>query len=375
MSIKNIREFEKLLFKLETNRISTEEQQQLEYLVESNPELAEVYARIKDKTHLREQMTLIRKMDVDQAWKRHTKLVKAKSGVKIRRIVFILGAAATIALLLALGNLMGYFSQSPDTDPVFVEGNLPQIAPKVQITTTAETFEIKDTIELAYFENELKEAMDEVAKEPELIKVEVGTGQIFSFSLPDGSTVFLNAGSSLEYPVEFTAENRQVTLQGEAFFDVVENKQKPFVVTVGDYHVKVLGTRFNMNCYNELAEHKITLISGRVGVETTEEACVLQPDQQASVQVGSQTIEKRDVDAARSVWWMEEKFHFQNTSIQEIAFTLSKWYGLPIETELENTKTFTGVIPKLDNVNDAIEIIRLSTRMKVVIEGNKIVIH
>lgn len=370
----NLREVEKLLYKAVTEQLEPEEQQRLNEVIADSEAIAEVYARIKRQGYSKQQVELLRKLEVERSWNKLQDTIKPARKLKRRALTLIVSAAASVALLLALGNYFGYLIPQSDVKPVFVEGNLPEIEPKVRFKSNAKTVEITDTVDLVRLEKELRNAGEEQTTEPELVKVEVGAGQIFCFRLPDGSSVCLNAGSSLEYPVAFTRENRTVALVGEAFFDVVHNEQKPFVVNFNQNSVKVLGTRFDIKCYDDAENDQVTLVQGLVGVETPDEACVLQPGEQAVVSIEDNSLSKREVEVDDYIWWMGEKFHFHNTSIQEIASILSHWYGLPIIATVNSDKTFSGEFPKLKNVNDAVEIIRLSSGMKVVIERDKIII-
>ena len=96
--------------------------------------------------------------------------------------------------------------------------------------------------------------------------ITVPAGQRINITLVDGTNVWLNARTSLSYPVKFGKNNRQVVLDGEAYFDVTKDKSKPFIVQTDNYNVEVLGTQFDVNAYSETGEFETTLMSGSLKV-------------------------------------------------------------------------------------------------------------
>ena len=102
--------------------------------------------------------------------------------------------------------------------------------------------------------------------------ITVPAGQRINITLVDGTNVWLNARTSLSYPVKFGKNNRQVVLDGEAYFDVTKDKSKPFIVQTDNYNVEVLGTKFDVNAYSETGEFETTLMSGSVKVASASDS-------------------------------------------------------------------------------------------------------
>ena len=151
------------------------------------------------------------------------------------------------------------------------------------------------------------------------------------FQLPDGSTGFLNSGSTLKYPVLFTTE-RSVELTGEAFFDVVHNKKIPFYVITKNLNIKVLGTTFDVIANEDEKIEEIVLQTGKVDVSTKDgkKLASLLPDEQLILDIENQTFSKTEVIASQYTTWKEGKLVFRNENMQQVALRLSRWYNADV---------------------------------------------
>src|SRR5690606_25962513 len=127
-------------------------------------------------------------------------------------------------------------------------------------------------------------------------------------TLPDGTKVWLNAASSLKYPVAFNDTERKVELTGEAYFEVAKDKNKPFKVLADKQEIKVLGTHFNVNAYTDEASIKTTLVEGRVqvGLRNTSTAHILRPGQQS--ELSGNTFKIHQVDVEEAIDWKNGHF-------------------------------------------------------------------
>lgn len=156
-----------------------------------------------------------------------------------------------------------------------------------------------------------------------------GPGQRLVRHLPDGTTVHLNSGTTISYPKSFGAV-REVTLTGEAFFEVVHDG-KPFVVHAGNADTHVLGTSFNVKC-EQGEDTRITLVEGKVNViASTGESLTLEPNEQALIDAQSSALSKRSVNVLRYVSWKDNVLFFEQTSLGEAVTEIEKWYGVDID--------------------------------------------
>ena len=156
------------------------------------------------------------------------------------------------------------------------------------------------------------------------------------FELPDGSTGWLNSGSTLKFPVKFRGQVRKVSLSGEGYFDVVKNPKKPFVVMTGNIKVMALGTKFNVLDYPDDKTMEITLESGKVVINAIcknkkiVRITELKPDQQAAIQKETGKFQKRKVTAQYYSAWKQGILIFRNDPMNNVIKRLERWYNVKI---------------------------------------------
>lgn len=161
--------------------------------------------------------------------------------------------------------------------------------------------------------------------------ITIPRGRQFRLLLPDGSKVWLNSASSIRFPVAFTGTVRAVTVTGEAYFEVAENKALPFIVHVPDRSsLRVLGTHFNIKAYPDEPGAVATLLEGKLSVEAAGgKQTVLYPGQQA-VMVGAQLQKSNVANIEAAVAWKNGLFNFNNKKLDEVMRELARWYDLEI---------------------------------------------
>jgi hypothetical protein len=165
-------------------------------------------------------------------------------------------------------------------------------------------------------------------------------GKRFELQLSDGTVVHLNSGTTLKYPVKFIAgENRQVFLDGEAFFDVTKDKKHPFIVNADNLNVRVLGTHFNVSSYPEDAQTDVVLVEGSVGLYSGNETfdatknTVLKPGFKGSFNKNNRSIATKAVNTSVYTSWMQGRLTFRNMSFRDISKKLERHYNVTIETQ------------------------------------------
>lgn len=162
------------------------------------------------------------------------------------------------------------------------------------------------------------------------------------FVLPDGTNGFLNSGSSLKYPVNFV-KSRQVSIQGEAYFDVFHDKSHPFTVQTSNLNIEVLGTKFNVTAYEDDLSEQICLNQGSVKVLSKDgkPLSLLKPDQRLILDIENKIYRKEDVVAKNFSSWTEGKLIFRDESMQQVITRLSRWYNVEFELENEELLNYT----------------------------------
>ena len=186
-------------------------------------------------------------------------------------------------------------------------------------------------------------------------------------TLQDGTKVWLNAESSLRYPIVFNGDYRQVEIKGEAYFEVVHNSKKPFRVKLTDGStIQDIGTGFNVNAYPEIQKIQTTLIEGSLKVNNT----VLKPGEQYS----DGKINK-DIDTDEVIAWKEGKFQFTGkTEIETIMNQISRWYTVEVEYNGKIEKHFWGTMSRSVNVVEVLKMLQATGSVHFKIDKNKIIV-
>src|SRR6202012_5049073 len=156
-------------------------------------------------------------------------------------------------------------------------------------------------------------------------------GGEYQVVLPDNTKVWLDAASSIIYPVVFTGNERRVKLTGQAYFEVAKNKEKPFYVDVNQAQIRVLGTHFNISAYNDDRETTATLLEGSVQVTKNNSTSLLKPGQQAVMNNGSDHIVVADANIQDVMAWKNGYFTFNDDNITGIMRKVSRWYDVSVE--------------------------------------------
>ena len=191
--------------------------------------------------------------------------------------------------------------------------------------------------------------------------ITVPAGQRINITLVDGTNVWLNARTSLSYPVKFGKNNRQVVLDGEAYFDVTKDKSKPFIVQTDNYNVELLGTQFDVNAYSETGEFETTLMSGSVKVASASDSTqkiTLKPNNKVFLQDGK--LHVTAVDDYNPYRWKEGLICFKNETFTSIMKDFEKYYGLTIQVKNKNVfkYVYTGKFRQTDGIDYALRVLQ-----------------
>ncbi|GAA4808806.1 DUF4974 domain-containing protein [Olivibacter ginsenosidimutans] len=175
-------------------------------------------------------------------------------------------------------------------------------------------------------------------------------GGQYQLVLADGTKVWLNAASSLHYPTQFKGTVREVSVTGEAYFEVAHHPEKPFLVTCHGQTIRVLGTHFNVRAYPDEPSVKTTLLTGSISLltkaSTNQEALKLQPGDEATQQANGEINVKHLTNAAMSVAWTEGYFAFYHSDLENVLRELSRWYNVDFKIKAKTSKTYTGRIDR-----------------------------
>jgi ferric-dicitrate binding protein FerR (iron transport regulator) len=228
---------------------------------------------------------------------------------------------------------------------------------------------------------------------PQTAEVTTRPGTRTKLVLPDGSTIWLNAGSKLAYSQPFDVKDRRVTLTGEAFFDVAKTGEL-FIIHTEGVQIKVLGTAFNVRSYPAEKKIETSLVRGRVEVsmdDNPEKKYVLTPNEKLTLNTAGTTSMKKkqlvplaivstlrystDSTTIAETSWVENKLVFIDESFEDIAKKLEQWYGVTIVFKNSTVKGehFTGVFEK-ETIGQALEALQLTTPFRFIVRENSIII-
>jgi ferric-dicitrate binding protein FerR (iron transport regulator) len=204
--------------------------------------------------------------------------------------------------------------------------------------------------------------------------METPRGGQFQLFLPDGTRVWLNAASSLKYPVDLgSAGERRVELSGEAYFEVAHNKDRPFRVITNRQVVEVLGTHFNVSAYNDEPNTKTTLLEGSVKVTGGDKSAMLKPGQEVSL---TDHFKVSDVDTEEAVAWKNGYFRFDDERLETVMRKVSRWYNVDVVYRDNDVKDdlFAAVTTRFANISTLLKIMEQTGDASFSIEGSKIII-
>ena len=210
--------------------------------------------------------------------------------------------------------------------------------------------------------------------------VETPRGGQHQIILQDGSKVWLNASSSIKFPVSFDeADKRMVVLSGQAYFEVAKNKAKPFIVKTNRQTVEVLGTHFDVNAYADEPSVKTTLLEGAVSVSPLAKedkkgahpaSRMLKPNQQSVL--SGEELSVIPVETSDVVAWKEGKFMFNNETLESIMKKVSRWYNIEVRYANEDLKknTYWGTISRTEKISKLLKMLETTGDIHFRIEGN-----
>lgn len=202
-------------------------------------------------------------------------------------------------------------------------------------------------------------------------------GGQYQIKLADGTIVWLNAASSIRFPITFVGSERRVEITGEAYFEVAKNKSMPFKVKAASSEIEVLGTHFNVNAYDDESCIRTTLLEGSVKVSVplnNRPATFLQPGQQASINTAGKILVNRDVDMEEVLAWKNGLFQYKGTDLQTILRQVSKWYDIDVEYRGDVNPHFTGQLKRELYASKVFEKLALTGEVHFKIEGKKVIV-
>jgi len=237
----------------------------------------------------------------------------------------------------------------------------------VQETEAGVTLNIKDGA-LTYASTELK------ASEPVYHQLDVPVGGVYELTLVDGTRVWVNSEASLRFPILFPADERRVSIEGEAFFEVAQDERRPFVVDVKGLEIRALGTAFNVNSHRKDGSVKTILTEGKIRVSNGSRSEELLPG--TAVVVSGEDMEVSIVDPEEALAWKDGYFYFNQKTINEILDELARWYGIEVSvTKPLTDKRYIGGIKRSSTLAAVCALLSEMSGRQFSIKGKRLTVH
>ena len=354
----------------------------VEQWLNDSPENKKVYHQLEKDALFIRWVNREQKVHVED---RKAMLFRQIRRAKIRKIGF--RVAASVAILVALGGVY-LFMSTPAKENMLAENtsiiraNYPQArlvlstGEVIDLTKNTDNIVEKDGSVVAIDTNKAlvyNQSGNVETEKPIYNKVIVPRGGEFFLTLSDGTGVWLNAESELEYPVKFTSGERHVKLKGEAYFSVKKDTTKPFFVTSGAYRLRVYGTEFNMNTYHK-ERIQVVLVNGAVGFR----ANALTPERRLKPnQLGE--VEIKDVDVYSYIAWKNQDVVFVNERLESIMEKIERWYDVSVFFQNDSLKDvrFYGNVQRYADIRDLLFFlektsdVHFSVKDRTIIVSNK----
>ena len=300
-------------------------------------------------------------------------------------VISVLSVAASIALLIASVLFIQHrkettFAQNI-VDETIVGERLPDNS--LQLFSGNNVIKFDTNVHLIVDENNIIIAESDESAEQKVIPVSEEMNRLFvpygrrgTLTLSDGTKVWLNSGTKLEFPSTFASNERRITVKGEIYIEVAENKTAPFWVQTSGFDVKVLGTKFNVFAYEDSPEQSVVLVAGTVEVKIDNMASVfLSPNDKLAISSGE--ISKSVVNPANYISWREGILLLNNTSIAEVLRRIERYYNysFTISENVELSKrSVSGRLFLSENIDDIMTSLSVLSSTTFRREGNNIYI-
>lgn len=368
--------------------ISDSDKKLLNDWLNDSDENVRIYNKIKDTGNFAERNNLYEKIDVTRAWSEVSKTLVIQKQKHLYRSIVRYAAAILIPAFLGISVYWFINRQQPEIATEMVQIT-PGSSNAVLVMANGANIDLANDSIVKLQENDgtiINNSNEQLSyvDQPEKVTHKqiyntliVPRGGEYSLVLSDGTKVFLNSMSKLVFPVSFTGSKREVTLEGEAYFEVAKDKSKPFIVSFKGTEVEVLGTSFNIKAYADDKQSYTTLVEGKVKLNPANpdsKGYFLEPNQQAVFDPVTSETTVQEVDAAQVVQWITGRYTFSNMTLDEIMKTLSRWYDFSYQYGDESLKDlrFEGGLNKYESIDPILEIIKKTRKVKVVVTGKKV---
>lgn len=346
----------RLIFLYLIGKIAPSEEELLNEWIDKSPQNKKLFNKYKSGNFISKFSFGLAESNKQQAFDRLTKDIARYESVKRRQKIYYSVAAACTILFISISVTLQQ-SESP-----FIAAPITEMKYGNEVILTTSNGEVvqlennQDGITVydnaVVINNGEKINLRQAGKIKKNVLI-IPREKDYVVTLSDGSKVWLNSESRLEFPSEFTNDERRVFIEGEAYFEIVKDSSRKFIVETAMGSVEVLGTTFNVSHYNETQSIITTLVSGSVNFNNSGKSVTLKPDEQCVFNGKEMTVST--VDASRYTSWTEGRYIFKDTPLEEVAKVISRWFN--IEVFIDKNIFISGSFKRSDNIEEIINMI------------------
>jgi len=319
----------------------------------------------------------------------------SKNCNRIKLITFT-KVAASLLIMTSLGGLMYQYFNRVEKQYQFSESRIDlKTDNPLLVLSNGKTVELKKTeskIEVLKGQNAIQinndqivdnqASNDKITIEAKLNEIIIPFGKKSKLILEDGTTVWLNAGSRFAFPQKFNEKKREVFLDGEAYFEVAKNVQKPFLISTGDIKIEVLGTKFNVSAYSSDNQSETVLLEGSVNIwdntKLFKDKISMIPNQKATYsKTAKEIVLEEEVDPGIYAAWTDGWYQFKNESLEKVFLKLEKYYNIRFKYDqkiISGSLPISGKLDLKDSLEEVMAVLSKVAKFKYQISDNSVII-
>ncbi len=378
----------KLITKEIIGEITSEEAAIIQEWLGRSTDNRKLYESIKRGERRAERDDYVDKLDIDHAWEKlKSGLIRTKNDSRLR--IDWISRVAAVLIIGLLASAVYFISRNKQKPSV-------QLAQTALSPGSSKAILLLDDGKQVYLEEVENDSILEVdgtlitnipgqlsyvgsksnELEPIYNEVKVPRGGEYRITLSDGTKVWLNSESQIKYPVNFDDKVRKVWVEGEVYFDVEPDKNRPFVTEVRDVEIEVLGTEFNVEAYGETNMVSTTLVEGSVKLTKDLEEIIIMPNQQAVIFDNKKKFLVSNVDARAYALWKEGIIFCEGERLEVVMNKLARWYDANLfymNPSLKN-KRFSIEVKRYQNIESVLDILSATNKVRFEVHQNNITI-
>jgi ferric-dicitrate binding protein FerR (iron transport regulator) len=354
------------------NAIAPEDDLLLQQLIAEQKKVRHLWEEMQGIFTTGEGKRLIENTNVEEGWGTFSNELQKARRKKIIRLTVLTASAAAAIIAVLLGTYAYWPGNRSGNNAVTAKAGkaiLLQLedGKTINLSDTTNTAIIAGDARLHNSDNTLSYLG---GKATQWSKLTVPAGMDYKIMLSDSSIVWLNAATTVHFPLQFTGNTREIEINGEAYIKVAKNPSRPFIVHLPHADVQVLGTEFNINSYDS-GTVKVALVQGKVNLHTGHEAVELQPGYEGASSTGT-PIKVNLFDQRQVLAWMKGQYMFSNATVQEIALILRRSYDLNVvvDNNAVAQKRFTGIINKYKKLTDFLDNLTTTAEVNYYFDGS-----